>query len=109
MSVHMSPTMRGKLQRNIDYHLQARDFYKEEAEKEKKATPSTPPPRGQTPPKPVQSAHEKLAEMHDDVANQLMAVMQADPPVTGVEEVVAQQRPHRSLGGRFRPSAGTVH
>ena len=47
--------------------------------------------------------------MHDDVVQQLRAVLDAAPIVSGIDMAMAQQqRPRRGLS-RNLPTAGTLH
>lgn len=93
-----------------------RDFYREEDKKTLEHEPQREHGNGEQhgngePPKPAQSAASKLAEMHDDVANQLTAVRDADPFLQGstIEHVQAKPRPLRNVGANLKPSAGVYH
>jgi hypothetical protein len=115
----MTPVMRAKLSRNIDYHTAMRDHYKEEDKKAKGAHEAEPlaaravsHQRGTAeaaPPKPAQSAAEKLAELHDDVVQQLTAVLNAEPLANALAQVQAQPRPLRNQGANLKPKAGVFH
>jgi hypothetical protein len=97
--------MRAKLSRNIDYHAAMQEHYLAEDKKEKEAhPPAAGGARGA--PKPPQSASEKLAEMHGDVAKQLTDVLAADPEINAVERVQASARPLRQEDNRLKPDAG---
>jgi len=100
----MSPTMRAKLTRNIDYHAAMAEHYRAEDKKEKEAHPA--PAAGRGAPKPPQSASEKLAEMHDDVVQQLTDVLKADPQINAVEQAQRAERPLRNEGANLKPDAG---
>jgi hypothetical protein len=126
----MTPMMRAKLSRNIDYHIAMRDFYTEEDKKAKEPPQSDPGaaatepggaarpaltrsvPRGEPgqdapqPPKPAQSAAEKLAEMHNEVVQQLSAILEADPQVDALDRMRAMPRPLRNPGANLKPTAG---
>jgi hypothetical protein len=104
----MSPTMRAKIERNIEYHTAMRDYHKEEAEKRAEPPKGEAPPRSRQP-QPVQSSDAKLAEMHGDVVKQLRDVLDAAPIMSAIDRAMAQpQRPLRNLG-RPTPTAGTLH
>jgi hypothetical protein len=110
----MTPNMRAKLVRNIQYHEQTRDYYADEVKKEKEEKPPAPahPPRGATgavasPPKPLQSAAEKLAEMHADVVKQLEAVLAADLALD--PKPSSPLLPQRNPGFGLKPTAGVFH
>jgi len=108
----MTPMMRANIEKNINYHTAMRDYHKE-------AVAAAQPPAEESgsssrssrtaAPKPAQSSDEKLAAMHDDVVQQLRAVLDAAPIVSGIDMAMAQQqRPRRGLS-RNLPTAGTLH
>jgi len=100
----MSPAMRARLARNIDYHAAMAEHHRAEDKKEKEAHPT--PPQGRGAPKPPESANERLAAMHDDVVKQLVDLLNADPAINAVEEAQRATRPLRDPAAGQRPDAG---
>jgi hypothetical protein len=115
--------MRAKIQYSIDYHLSMQEFYQKADEAQKKIAAAPVASHGtsgassgahgaarhEEPPKPKQSANEKLAEMHGDVAKQLTDLLEADPPVSGIDRARTAQRPLRNVGANLKPNAGVYH
>jgi hypothetical protein len=111
----MSPMMRGKLTRNIDYHAALVDFYREQVKKEQSAEPPADTRRSRASHPSEEEAQEKprsvaetLAALHDSVVEQLNAVLAADPPITAIDLALAAKRPLRRVG-RTAPTAGRLH
>jgi len=117
----MSPNMRKKLERNIQYHAAMADYHQGEVDaRAQKTPPQESPPESDnhrrrptasaSPPPPKQGdADEKLATTHTEVVKQLQALLDNEP-VTPAIVTAAQNRPlQRNLSSDVKPSAGRFH
>jgi len=111
----MTPTTRAKLLRNIDFHIAMAEHYKKQAEDEAKAPAPAAEPHDErqrgsraAPPKPPESAAQKLAQMHDEVVKQLQAVVAAAPEIPAIDLARMTPHPLRNQSSDILPSAGQL-
>jgi hypothetical protein len=105
----MSPNMRKKLERNIQYHAAMAEYHgkqdaPEEAEASEEDSEKTASARPSRP-----SADEILCEMHTEVAKQLQSVLDAEPATPVIVSLSQNRTVTRNSGFDLKPSAGVYH
>lgn len=111
----MSPTMRKKLERNIQYHAAMAEYHQGQLDKKKpKEEGAGPAPATRSSAKPTASAHppkpdsdEVLAKTHSEVCKQLQEVLDKEPAIPAI--VTAAPPVQRNMSGDLKPSAGRFH
>lgn len=118
----MSPTMRKKLERNLQYHAATAEYYQGQLDaKKKKAeesgvgpgpaahtrSSSAKPTASATPPKA--DPDELLATMHGEVAKQLQEILDKEPLTPAIVTAASKQPVHRNMSPDLKPTAGRFH
>lgn len=113
----MDPTMRKKLERNLQYHAAMAEYHQEQLDARKKESP--PPPAPTVPrstAKPTASASppkvdadELLAKTHSEVVKQLQDLLDKEPIVPAILTAEQTLPVQRNLSGDLKPTAGKFH
>jgi hypothetical protein len=119
----MSPVMRKKLERNIQYHAAMAEYHQGESDKKAASAANatvTPPPEengggrrsrqptaSASPPKP--DADEVLAITHSEVVKQLQDLLDKEPAIPAIVAAEQSRPVRRDAGSGVKPSAGVFH
>jgi hypothetical protein len=106
----MSPNMRKKLERNIQYHAAMAEYHGDEAKKKQDAAPpdgTQQPTASASPPAPDPDA--KLADTHSETVSQLQALIDAEPIIPAIVSAQQSRPVMRNMSADVRPSSGVFH